>query len=350
MNGKDVLIRVVGRMGRITMNRPEVLNALTHDMVLRITAALIQWRDDPTVRSVMIDAASERAFCAGGDIAALYDAGRCGDFEAGRAFWRDEYRLNALIAAYPKPFTAITDGLVMGGGVGVSAHGRRRIVTERTLLATPECSIGLIPDVGATYLLARAPGHCGEYIGLTGVGLAAADCIYAGFADLHVAADMLGEFKVALMSGDAESAGRLVSAPKEPSTLAERQGQIDRAFSGASVVEIDDALAGMDGDWAHAAAAKLRHGAPLSLEATLGAIRAARSDESLPRALFAEYRFVARAMEEGEFLEGVRAAVIDKDRSPKWRYPELGDVPPDLLARMRGPAPGEDQLNFGGEA
>lgn len=345
--GEEVLVRVAGRTGLITLNRPKALNALTRGMILRMTEALERWRVDPTVRRVMIDAAGERAFCAGGDIGALYAAGRRGDYEMGRAFWRDEYRLNSVIAAYPKPYIAIMDGLVMGGGVGVSAHGQRRIVTERTVLATPECSIGLIPDVGTSLLLAQAPGHCGEYAGLTGARLNAADCIYAGVADLFTASENLDVFKQALAEGDDDVAGRLVSPPQEPSTLSERQADIDRVFSGASVAEIDDVLSRRDDEWAQVALRHLRLGAPLSLEMTLTTIRAARQAGDLPSALRAEYRFVARAMEDGEFLEGVRAAVIDKDRAPVWRHPVIGKAPPELLARMREAAPGEDQLDVG---
>lgn len=346
--GDDILIRTDGRVGRITLNRPNALNALTRGMILRMTEALLDWRGDPAVRCVLIDAAGDRAFCAGGDIAALYAAGRSGDFETGRAFWRDEYRLNALIAAYPKPYVAIMDGLVMGGGVGVSAHGRRRIVTERTCLAMPECSIGLVPDVGSSHLLAKAPGHCGEYIGLTGARLNAADCIYAGFADLFVASERLQAFKSALAAGDDDAAGKLVSAPPEVSAIAARQAEIDRVFSGASVAEIAETLSRAEDDWSKAAALHLRIGAPLSLEIALIAIRRARHLGDLPTVLLADYRFVARAMEEGEFLEGVRAAVIDKDRAPIWRHPKIGQAPSDLLVRMLGPAPGERRLNLGG--
>lgn len=340
----DILIRKTGDAGRITLNRPNALNALTHGMILQMTDALTQWRSDPEVRKVLIDAAGDRAFCAGGDVAKLYAAGRRGDFETAAAFWRDEYRLNSIIAAYPKLFIAIMDGLVMGGGVGVSAHGRRRIVTERTVLAMPECAIGLIPDVGATLLLANAPGRCGEFIGLTGARLNAADCIYAGLADLFVASEHLHAFRQALVAGDDQTAGKLVSPPQEPSTLSDRQADIDRIFSGVSVAEIDEALVLRDDEWASDTLRHLRIGAPLSLEITLAAIRDARRTRSIADAVRAEYRFTSRAMEHGEFLEGVRAAVIDKDHAPAWRYPTLRSVPPELVATMRAPAPDEDHL------
>src|SRR5262245_12940171 len=187
----EVLIRREGRAGRITMNRPQALNALTHAMVGPIFEALLAWRDDPNIALVVLDGSGERALCAGGDVRALYDS-RAGGSGAARAFWRDEYRLNALIGRYSKPYLAVQDGIVMGGGIGLSAHARHRIVTERSRLAMPETGIGLIPDVGGTWLLSRAPAAVGIYLGLTGVAMQAADAVFARFADAFVRSAKIG--------------------------------------------------------------------------------------------------------------------------------------------------------------
>src|SRR5262245_3116557 len=194
----EVLIRREGRAGRITMNRPQALNALTHAMVAPIWDALLAWLDDAGVELVLLDGSGEKALCAGGDVRALYDSRSAGS-SAARAFWRDEYRLNALIGRYPKPYLAIQDGIVMGGGIGLSAHARHRIVTERSRLAMPETGIGLIPDVGGSWLLAHAPGQAGLYLGLTGAEMDAADAIHARFSDAFVPASDLGELKARLL-------------------------------------------------------------------------------------------------------------------------------------------------------
>ena len=182
----DILIRKIGRAGRITLNRPDALNALTYAMIHDIEAALDAWRDDDEVALVVIDAAGEKAFSAGGDIAEMYRTGTAGDFAYGRTFWADEYRVNAKIAEYPKPYVAFMQGFTMGGGVGVSCHGSHRVVGESSRIAMPECGIGLIPDVGGSFLLARAPGRLGEYLGTTGTRMGPGDAIFAGFADLFI--------------------------------------------------------------------------------------------------------------------------------------------------------------------
>ncbi len=200
----DVLVRLEGQAGRLTLCRPKALNALSHEMALTIETALLDWQADDRVSLVLIDAEGEKAFCAGGDVAVLYQQGIAGDIESGRQFWRDEYRLNALIDSYPKPYVAVMDGITMGGGIGISAHGSHRIVTERSTLALPECSIGLVPDVGATHLLSRSPGYVGEFLALTGERFNASDALFTGFADYHVPVERLHALKNALIeSGDA---------------------------------------------------------------------------------------------------------------------------------------------------
>ncbi|MEM1138696.1 MAG: enoyl-CoA hydratase/isomerase family protein [Pseudomonadota bacterium] len=334
---EDLLIRTQGRVGRLTLNRPKALNALTYAMALRMEEALRAWQNDPTVELVLIDAAGDKAFCAGGDIRDLYDTGRSGDFEFGRRFWADEYRLNALIKTYPKPFVAIMDGITMGGGVGISAHGSLRIVGDRTLLAMPECSIGLIPDVGGTLILGHAPGHIGEYVGLTGARLGPADAIYAGFADLYVPSGRLEALKAALVDQATPKAAEAFAEDPAQGELQVNRQAIDAVFSAPHVPDIIASLHRLEAPWAEKALKGLNAAAPLALACGLEAIRAARSMTSIAEALAQEYRFVWRAMEEGEFLEGIRAAVIDKDRTPHWARPTFEDLQPADIKAMLAP-------------
>lgn len=343
----DILIRVEGRAGRITLNRPKALNALTDEMIRAIDAALDAWRDDDNVALVLIDAEGERAFGAGGDIRELYRTGREGDFDFARRFWAFEYGLNAKIARYPKPYVAFMHGFVMGGGVGISALGSHRIVTDSTQVAMPECGIGLIPDVGGTWLLAKAPGRIGEYLGMTGVRIGPADAMHAGFADAYVPEDRLEDLKTRLIkTGDTAEIAQYAAKPPD-GELAFFQLPIDDAFSAASPVELESKLdtaarAGLP--WATATLQALRHACPLSVSATMEMVREARA-MTLEEALAHEYRFTFRCMEQGEFLEGVRAAVIDKDRSPKWAKPALSDVTAADVDAMLAPL-GADELKL----
>lgn len=341
----DVLIRKEGRAGRITLNRPKALNSLTAGMLRDIEAALDEWRADDAVALVLIDGAGDRAFAAGGDVTDLYHAGRAGDFEAGRRFWAEEYRLNAKIARYPKPYVAIMHGFVMGGGVGVSAHGSHRIVTDGSQVALPECAIGLVPDVGGSWLLAQAPGRTGEYLGVTGARMGPADAIYAGFADSYVPAARLDELKAQLEeSGDVSVISGFSTAPPEAGELDYFRLPLDDVFSAATAVELEAQLeraAGPDLPWSAKTLEALRRGCPLSVAATMVMVREARA-MTLEDALEQEYRFVSRVMEEGEFLEGVRAMIIDKDRAPKWAKPALSDVTASDVERMLRPAEGGD--------
>ena len=339
--GDDILLRVEGRVGHATLNRPKALNALSYDMAMALERALDDWRDDPAVDMVLIDAEGEKAFCAGGDINALYSTGKTGNFDYARTFWADEYRLNAKIAAFPKPYVALMDGIVMGGGVGVSAHGSHRIVTEKTMLAMPECGIGLIPDVGGTWLLAHAPGRIGEYLGLTGARIGAADAMYAGFADTFVPSDKLDALKARLLATGDESCITEFAAQPPAGDLASIANEIETAFSGSSIPEIADALGDMDAEWAGKAAKAIDRGSPISLACTLEMVRAARDDRSVADSLKREYRFVSRCMEHGDFLEGVRAAIIDKDRNPVFAGASK-EVPAERVAQMLAPPPGGD--------
>jgi enoyl-CoA hydratase/carnithine racemase len=326
----------------VTLNRPKSLNALTYEMASELEAALRRWATDASVAIVLVNAAGDRAFCAGGDIQDLYASGKAGDFDYGRRFWADEYRLNAFIANYPKPYVAIMDGIVMGGGVGVSAHGSHRVVTERTVLAMPECSIGLIPDVGASWRLAHAPGHVGDYVGLTGTRLGPGDAIYAGFADHFVSTTRLEEMKGTLVeTGDAAAIADFAEAPTA-GELAEHRRAIDAAFGRSDVLAIIAALEADGSGWAGKTLAALRRGSPLSVACAFEVIRRARQAARIEDALAMEYRFASRCMEHGDFLEGIRAAIIDKDRKPAWTHGRIEEVPPDGVAAMLAPAAGGD--------
>lgn len=338
----DVSVRIEGRVGRVTLSRPSALNALTHSMALIIEKALLEWQANDSIALVMIDAEGDKAFCAGGDVNALYQQGKAGDFESGRQFWRDEYRLNVLIDSFAKPFVAIMDGIAMGGGIGISAHGSHRIVTERSSLALPECSIGLIPDVGATHLLSRTPGYIGEYLALTGERFNASDAMFAGFADFYVSSDQLDALKNALIeSADVNVIAKFTQAP-EQSTLAENEPSISQVFSGISLVSVLEQLGGLEDAWAISALKKIGRSSPLSLQLAFELVREARSAPGIEAALEREYRFVSRVMEHGDFLEGVRAALIDRDRQPKWIHESVAAVPQQDIKRFRDVARGDD--------
>ena len=330
------------------MNRPAALNALTYAMVGRIWEALTAWQDDPTVGLVLLDGVGERALCAGGDVRALYDSRERGSSFA-RAFWSEEYRLNALIGRYPKPFVAIQDGIVMGGGIGLSGHARHRIVTERSRLAMPETGIGLIPDVGGTWLLAHAPGETGVYLGLTGEPMGAADAIYARFADTFIPSAKLPQLVERLADAHGASIGTAIAALSEDAgspPLAARRADIDGVFGNTTVEAMLAAPSEMPGEWAHKTVATLAQKSPKSLELTLAAIRNARGLASLEAALNVEYRLTVRLFEDGEFLEGVRALIVDKDRKPRWSPARLADVDLDLIAAYLAPLPADDELGL----
>ena len=336
--------RIVGRAGRVTLNRPDALNALTHDMCLEIENALIDWRMNRDVHHVVVDGAGARAFCAGGDVTRLYEAGRRGDSAFTRRFWRDEYRLNDLIDSYPKPYVAIMHGFVMGGGVGVSAHGSHRIVCESTRVAMPECSIGLVPDVGGSLLLARARGRLGEFLGASGYRMEAGDAIHAGFADSHIAEKRLPELVARLCEGeDADDVVKSLESAPGQSNLARHQDLIDSVFTsrdaaanwqaGVKSAGLRKAFAGIQD--------RLRAASPLSLVVAGRILGLVREEPTMATALNLEYRFVSRCMEASDFLEGIRAAVIDRDRSPAWKYATPGKVPARAVDALLAPVTGK---------
>ncbi|OOY25104.1 enoyl-CoA hydratase [Thioclava sediminum] len=336
MTEETMIARKEGRAGRLTFNRPKALNALDHDMAMAIEAALDRWRDDPEVDLVVIDAVGDRAFCSGGDIAAVYRAGIAGDYAPGRDFWRDEYRMNAKIAEYPKPIVAFMQGFVMGGGVGVGGHASHRIVGESTQVAMPESGIGLIPDVGGTLLLARAPGHVGEYLGLTGARMNATDALYAGFADMFVPEADWDDLKTRLIeTGNIDILPHPRTSP-EPGKLESLRPEIDRIFWAENLAAIVAKLETSGSEFAEKTYKTVLRNSALSMEATLRLIRMTRAENTIRAALTQEFRFTWRAAELGDFLEGVRAQIIDKDRNPQWKY-ALDALPEEAVAQMLEP-------------
>lgn len=331
----DIVLRIDGRAGRATLNRPQALNALTYDMANALEAALDQWRDDPAVDLVVIDAEGPRAFCAGGDIADLYATGKAGDFAFGQKFWADEYRLNAKIAEYPKPVVTFLQGFTMGGGVGVGCHASHRIVGESSQIAMPECGIGLVPDVGGSLLLARAPGRIGEYLGVTAARMGPGDAIKAGFADAFIPeADWPAAIATLCETGRVDLPEH--AAPDAP--LFAHQSEVDRLFTAPNLKSLIAALEDNDTPFAAATLKALLRNSPLSTEATLQLLNALRPAADIRTALMLEYRFTARAMERGDFLEGIRAAIIDKDRTPHWRHDPRQDLTAEAAA-MLAPLP-----------
>ena len=322
----DIQIRKVGKCGRITLNRPKALNALSYDNCLAIEKALDQWRDNDDVAMVVIDAKGEKAFCAGGDIQVMYDTAVAGDFDYGRRFWRDEYRLNAKIFNYPKPYAAFMQGFNMGGGVGVSCHGSHRIVCETSKIAMPETGIGLVPDVGGSLLLARAPGRLGEYLGSTGGRMDAGNAIYAGFADYYIPfADWPQLIEALEQSGDWSLIDQAAQAVPGAS-LADQQADIDRHFAGETHRDILRSLQHEDSEFTTKTLKTLAQKSPLAVACAIEICHRVRASDSIFAALSQEFRFTWRAAEHGDFIEGIRALIIDKDNAPRWKHAGLAEV------------------------
>ncbi|OLZ74139.1 3-hydroxyisobutyryl-CoA hydrolase [Streptomyces sp. IMTB 2501] len=344
---EPVLFHTTGRAAHITLNRPRALNALTHTMVRRIDAALTAWEHDPAVETVVITGAGERGLCAGGDIRAVHDDARDGDGTASAAFWRDEYHLNARIARYPKPYVALMDGIVMGGGVGVSAHGSVRMVTERSRVAVPETGIGFVPDVGGTYLLALAPGELGTHLALTGAQIGAGDALLCGLADHCVPSAALRSLVDDLAEMPVPDVLARHVQPSPQGELAARREWIDACYAADSVEEIVHRLFAHGGPEAKEAAETLLAKSPTALKVTLAAVRRARRLGSLERVLDQEYRVSCAALSTPDLVEGVRAQLIDKDRDPRWSPATLVEVSDADVARFFVPL-GDRELGLAG--
>ncbi|MGK4579166.1 enoyl-CoA hydratase/isomerase family protein [Kitasatospora sp. HPMI-4] len=341
----DVVLERNGRLARIVLNRPKALNALTHAMVLRISEALDSWEHDDGVATVVITGAGERGLCAGGDIVAIHRAATGGDPRAAEEFWRDEYRLNARIARYPKPYVAVMDGIVMGGGVGVSAHGSVRIVTERTRIAMPETGIGFVPDVGGTYLLGLAPGELGTHLALTAGSVGAGDALLCGLADHFVPADRIQALLDDLAElGVHHALARHVADPP-PAPLDGRRAWIDACYDAPTAEEIVERLLAVGDPAAKEAADRITANSPTAVKVTLAALRRARRLGPLEAVLDQEYRTSCAALSTADLAEGIRAQVIDKDRNPRWAPAGLADVADREVERHFAPL-GEQELGL----
>jgi enoyl-CoA hydratase len=332
----EVIVREERALRRITLNRPKALNALTLDMAVMMTSLLRSWASDPKVGAVLLDGAGERALCAGGDIRALYDAAKSGDSLPAK-FWSTEYHLNVLIARYPKPVIAIMDGMVMGGGVGLSTHASHRVVTERSAVAMPEVGIGFFPDVGASFLLARSPGYVGTYIALTGDRMGAADAIYCGLADLHLAVAKLPELPAALAdcrtADDVRARLDQMSVAPPPGKLPAAREWIDGCYGADNVETIVERLGASSIEAARTALAAMQKMSPTSLKVTLRNIRAAVSFKRVEQSFQQDYRIALACIAGHDFVEGIRAQIVDKDRNPRWRPDKLEDVTGDIVDR-----------------
>ena len=362
MSGDDeILLGRKGGLAILTINRPQALNALTLANYRRIDPALRDWAADPSVHAVIVRGAGDRAFCAGGDVRAVYEAG-CGisgNPDLPSVFFREEYELIRRIHRFPKPYIAIIDGITMGGGAGISVNGAYRIATERTLFAMPETAIGLFPDVGATRFLNRCPGQVGRYLGLSGARLGAADALYCGFATHILQHETAAEFVAALVRITWEAGNErdqidatITGFAKEPglAPLTALRPAIDRCFGGGSIEEILDTLAaearagGAHAGWAAEARAGLLTKSPTSLKITLRQLMIGR-DYDLEAALALEYRLTQHVMAAHDFYEGVRAMLIDKDQDPRWQPATLVEVSDDIVESYFAPI-GERELRF----
>ena len=347
----DLIARREGSVGVIRLNRPKTINAVTLEMFRDIDKALDGFETDPQVAVILLEGAGERGLCAGGDIRALWESSKVkGDL--GKILWREEYILNARIKKFPKPYVAFMDGIVMGGGVGLSAHSSHRVVTEKTKLAMPEVGLGFFPDVGGTWLLSHSPGEIGTYFGLTGQTMNGPDAIYAGFADAVVPSAKLPALREALMtvragatSGDVKALIAGFATGETAGPVAAKQAMIDKWFAYDRMQDIVAAL-GRDGsELAQATLKTLEEKSPRGMVVTLKLLRLARGAKSLEECLVREYRAALEVFASDDFREGVRAAVIDKDRQPKWSPPRIEDVTSEMVAPYFAEI-GADELKF----
>ena len=335
----DISVSTRNNTGLIYLKRPQALNALTMDMCAAIETALSDWRDDNQIQQVILYAEGERAFCAGGDVAALYHMGKDGKIDQINAFWREEYRMNSFIAHYPKPVIAMMQGYVMGGGVGIGCHASHRIICETTKLAMPECAIGLVPDVGGSYLLARTKGHIGEYMALTGARINPADILATGFADYHIRLEKWETLRSEIIEHNALDVIDALSSPAEaPSQLEPDRDEIDSLFGQPTVGDFSAAIAASETEFTASIKKAMGRSSPLSMASIFTLIREVRKADNIDSALDWEYRFTSRAIEHADFLEGVRAVLIDKDHAPHWRHKDINDVPDSLIDQLFAPA------------
>ena len=339
----EVLTRVDDGVGFITLNRPKAINSLNQTMVDLLSSVLIRWERDDAVRAVVLSGAGERGLCAGGDVVAVYHSARKDGVET-RRFWRAEYLLDGQVGRFAKPFVALMDGIVMGGGVGVSAHANTRVVTDTSKIAMPEVGIGFIPDVGGAYLLSRAPGALGLHAALTGAPFSGADAIAMGFADHYVPHRDLDAFTAAIVADGVESALAHHTIEPPPSALVAQRDWIDVCYAGDTAEDILAALRGHEAGPAQDAANLIATRSPIAVSVALEAVRRAAKLETLEDVLTQDYRVSSASARSHDLVEGIRAQIIDKDRNPKWSPATLATVTAaDVDAYF---APVEDDLSF----
>jgi enoyl-CoA hydratase len=322
----DIIIKKVGRAGQITLNRPKALNALTYEMILKIETALEKWREDQSVSIVIFDSTGDRAFCSGGDIADLYTEGKKGNFGFGQKFWKDEYRVNAKIHEYTKPVISFLHGFTMGGGVGIGCHASHRIVCENTQIAMPECGIGLLPDVGGSLILSNAPDGLGIYLGTTCKRMGPADAIYSGFADTYIPQKNWQKLKNIL--SETGNWKRITDYREKlhESSLKKNAAIIKKYFQKDSIFEVTSGLKSAKNAFATESLLSLNRSSPLSVACTVRLVNLLKKSNSIRDALNIEYRFTYRASEFGDFLEGIRAQIIEKDKKPRWKHKSLDNI------------------------
>lgn len=347
----DLIARREGSAGIIRLNRPKAINAVTLEMFRDIDKALDVFEADPQVAIIVLEGAGERGLCAGGDIRALWESSKVNG-DLGKVLWREEYILNARIKKFPKPYVAFMDGIVMGGGVGLSAHSAHRVVTERTKLAMPEVGLGFFPDVGGTYLLSCSPGEIGTYFGLTGQTMNGPDAIHARFADAVVSSPdlpLLRETLTRVRPGTTSAEIKMLidrlATGETTGPVAAKQAQIDAWFTHDRMQDIVAALKQDGSEFALATLKTLAEKSPRGMAVTLKLLRLARRASTLEECLVREYRAALEVFGSDDFREGVRAAVIDKDRNPKWSPPDIEDVTSEMLAPYFAEI-GADELKF----
>ena len=340
----DVLTRIEGRVGRITLNRPQALHALTTDMCQAMTDALLAWRQDPAVELVLLDHAGERGFCAGGDIRMLAESG-AGDGKAAREFFFIEYRLNHLLFEYPKPVAVIMDGITMGGGVGLAMPARYRVASEKTTFAMPETGIGLFPDVGGGWFLPRMPGHIGQWLALTGARIKAADCELVGVATDFVESARIADLKAAIIADPAAIETVLTEyegdAGRPP--LAQHQDEIDKIFGLEGLETILAALHAAQTDWAQEQLKVLATKSPQTMKVALRQLQLGGQAKTFAENMAMEYRVGARVVQRHDFLEGVRAVIVEKDHAPRWNPPTPEGVSDTMLDAIFAALPSTEE-------
>lgn len=340
----DVLVTVEGRVGRLTLNRPKALHALTEAMCTTMTAALLAWRDDPAIDLVLLDHVGPRGFCAGGDIRMLAQSG-LGDGVEARSFFATEYRLNHLLFDYPKPTVAVMDGLVMGGGAGIALPCRYRIATENTLFAMPETGIGLFPDVGGGWHLPRLPGKSGLWLALTGARIGPADCLALGLGTHHVPSDRLTSLKTALIGGSDPVAPLETGFATDPGVapFASQADLVDQLFAGESVEAIFAALKADESDWARSVLETLLTKSPQALTVAYRQLALGAAATNFAEHMSLEFRIGARLVHRHDFLQGVRAVIIAKDNDPRWFPRQLADVSQAMIDQIFAPLPADQE-------